>query len=137
MAKIHRIRPPETIPDSSLADVAFLLLIFFIATTTVAEEFGLSLILPAKGGVQNATQINRKNVMIISTDATGKTFFVDDEPTPLHAIKDLVKEREAANPKLVVSVEPDKAAPYNAMVDILDELKLAGASRISLKTKGQ
>jgi len=136
MAKIHRIRPDDKIPDSSLADVAFLLLIFFIATTTVAEEFGLSLILPAKGGV-NQTQINRKNVMIISTDPTGKIFYVDDVATPLHQIKDEVKDREATNDKLVVSVEPDKAAPYNAMVDILDELKLAGASRISLKTKGQ
>jgi biopolymer transport protein ExbD len=136
MAKIHRVRPSDKIPDSSLADVAFLLLIFFIATTTVAEEFGLSLILPAKGGIQQ-TQINRKNVMIISTDPTGAIFYVDDQVTPLHQIKDLVKEREATNDKLVVSVEPDKGAPYNAMVDILDELKLAGASRISLKTKGQ
>jgi biopolymer transport protein ExbD len=136
MAKIHRIRPDDKIPDSSLADVAFLLLIFFIATTTVAEEFGLSLILPAKGG-PHQTQINRKNVMIISTDPTGKIFYVDDVPTPLHQIKNEVKDREAANDKLVVSVEPDKAAPYNAMVDILDELKLAGASRISLKTRGQ
>ena len=47
MAKIHRIRPPEEIPDSAMADVAFLLLIFFLATTTISEEFGLSLILPA------------------------------------------------------------------------------------------
>ncbi len=45
MAKITRVRPPEEIPDSAMADVAFLLLIFFLATTTIAEEFGLSLIL--------------------------------------------------------------------------------------------
>ena len=135
MAKIHRIRPEDKIPDASLADMAFLLLIFFIATTTISEEFGLSLILPAKSSGQ-AAEVNRQNVMVISTDPTGTTFLVDDEPTPLHQIRILVKEAESANDKLVVSVEPDPQAPYKAMVDILDELKVAGASRISLKTKG-
>lgn len=137
MAKIHRIRPPENIPDSAMADVAFLLLIFFLATTTIAEEFGLSLILPAKSQKHQAIQVNRDNVMVISTDPTGTAFFVDGQPTPLKQIKPLVETRKASNDKLVVSVEPDRRAPYRAMVDILDELKLAGATRISLKTRRQ
>jgi biopolymer transport protein ExbD len=135
MAKIHRMKPSEEIPQASLADMAFLLLIFFIATTTISEEFGLSLILPAKSSGQ-AAEVNRQNVMVISTDETGTVYLVDDQPTPLNQIRILVKEAEAANDKLVVSVEPPAAAPYKAMVDILDELKMAGASRISLKTKG-
>jgi len=137
MAKIHRIRPPENIPDSAMADVAFLLLIFFLATTTIAEEFGLSLILPAKSQQNKAIQVNRENVMVISTDPTGTTFYVDGAPTELKAIKPLVETRKASNDKLVVSVEPDRRAPYRSMIDILDELKLAGATRISLKTRRQ
>ena len=135
MAKIHRIRPPESIPDSAMADVAFLLLIFFLATTTIAEEFGLSLILPAKAENSPRMEINRENVMVISTDPSGNVFYVDDEVFPLNQIQALVKTRLLANDKLVVSVEPDRKAPYHAMVDILDELKLAGAKRISLKTR--
>jgi len=135
MAKITRVRPPEDIPDSAMADVAFLLLIFFLATTTIAEEFGLSLILPAPTANQKAQQVNRDNVMIISTDPSGNLYLVDGQPVSLSMIKPMVKERAAANDKLVVSVEPDRAAPYKAMIDILDELKLAGAKRISLKTK--
>ena len=71
MAKIHRVRPPEDIPDSAMADVAFLLLIFFLATTTIAEEFGLSLILPARSQNQTRIQVNRENVLVISTDPSG------------------------------------------------------------------
>ena len=137
MAKIHRVRPPEEIPDSAMADVAFLLLVFFLATTTIAEEFGLSLILPAKSKLNKRIEINRDNVMVISTDPTGQVFYVDDKPTPLEQIKPLVETRRMSNDKLVVSVEPDRKAPYRAMVDILDELKLAGATRISLKTRRQ
>ncbi len=136
MAKIHRMKASEEIPQASLADMAFLLLIFFIATTTISEEFGLSLILPAKSTSSSAIAVNRQNVMVITTDPTGAVFLVDDEPTPLNQIRILVKEAEAANDKLVVSVEPPSTAPYRVMVDILDELKMAGASRISLKTKG-
>jgi len=135
MAKIHRVRPPEDIPDSAMADVAFLLLIFFLATTTIADEFGLSLILPAPSAQQNTTQVNRENVMIISSDPSGNVLYVDGAPVSLSMIKPMVKERSAANEKLVVSVEPDRNAPYKTMIDILDELKLAGAKRISLKTK--
>lgn len=137
MAKIHRVRPPEDIPDSAMADVAFLLLIFFLATTTIAEEFGLSLILPAKSQNQQRIQVNRDNVLVISTDPTGSVFYVDDKPTALKEIKPIVRDRLAGNDKLVVSVEPDRRAPYKAMVDILDELKLAKATRISLKTRRQ
>lgn len=137
MPKIHRVRPPDEIPQSAMSDVAFLLLVFFIATTTIAEEFGLNLILPAKSNASNSLQVNRQNVMVITTDPTGAVFLVDDTPTPLDQIEGIVKEREAANDKLVVSVEVDRQAPYRAMVDILDELKQAGATRISLKTRRQ
>jgi len=137
MAKIHRVRPPEDIPDSAMADVAFLLLIFFLATTTIAEEFGLSLILPAKSQQNTAIQVNRENVMVISTDPTGSVYYVDNKVTELAAIQSLVREKLAGNDKLVVSVEPDRKAPYKSMVDILDELKAAKATRISLKTRRQ
>ena len=133
-AKIRRVRPPTDIPDSAMADVAFLLLIFFLATTTIAEEFGLSLILPQRSN-NAAKEINRQNVMVITTDVSGTIFLVDDVPTELAAIKPLVRERQAANDKLVVSVEPHRQAPYRAMIDILDELKGAQAKRISLKTR--
>jgi biopolymer transport protein ExbD len=136
MTKIHRMKASGEIPQASLADVAFLLLIFFIATATITEEFGLSLILPAKSTALSSMAVERRDVMVISTDPTGTVFLVDDQPTPLYQIRVLVKEAEAANDKLVISVEPPATAPYKVMVDILDELKMAGARRISLRTKG-
>lgn len=118
-----------------MADVAFLLLIFFIATTTIAEEFGLSLILPAPSNNNNTAQVNRDNVMIISSDPSGSVILVDEEAVNLSQIQPMFRERYASNDKLVVSVEPDPNAPYRVMVDVLDELKMAKAPRISLKTR--
>lgn len=136
MAKIHRVRPPEDIPDSAMADVAFLLLIFFLATTTIAEEFGLTLVLPAPSENQQAKEVNRDNVMIVSTDASGRVFLVDGDPIPnVEALRSIYRERYAGNDKLIVSIEPDPKAPYKSMVDILDEMKAVQARRISIKSK--
>jgi biopolymer transport protein ExbD len=137
MAKIHRVRPPTDIPQASLADVAFLLLVFFIATTTIGEEFGLSLILPSKSQNAQRQEVNRANVTVITTDPSGDLYYVDGVQTPLRQIRDIVRDRQEANDKLIVSVEPDRNAPYRSMINILDELKLAKATRISLKTRRQ
>jgi biopolymer transport protein ExbD len=123
------------IPDASMADVAFLLLIFFLSTTTVTQEESLSLLLPGSPTTQGLS-IARRQVLVITTDPSGEAFFVDGEPIALGWIQDLIRERRALDPETVVSVEPHPAAPYRAMIDILDELKLGGATRIAIKTRG-
>ena len=62
-------------------------------------------------------------------------FFVDGVVTELGHIREIVRSRQEANDKLVVRVAPDRKAPYHAMVDMLDEVKLGGARRISMKTQ--
>jgi biopolymer transport protein ExbD len=137
MPRIHRLRPPTHIPQASLADMAFLLLIFFIATTTIGEEYGLLLTLPAGSRSAAAVPVRRENVLVITTDPSGDRFFADDEPVELTRLRDIIRARQAAEPALIVSVEPDRSAPYRAMIDILDELKLAGARNISLRTRAR
>ncbi|MCA9755108.1 MAG: biopolymer transporter ExbD [Candidatus Eisenbacteria bacterium] len=118
------------ISQASLSDIAFLLLVFFIATTIFPTEQGIPLILP--GATATTKQINRKNVMVITVDAAGQVF-VDDQAFPLKGLKDEVKRRTGENPNLVVSIETSPDAKYEAMVDVLDEVKLANAERISIK----
>ena len=135
-AKIRRVRPPEEIPDSAMADVAFLLLIFFLATTTIADELGLTLVLPAPSQAQKAVEINRDNVMIVSTNEAGTVYLVDDEVVQdVGVLRTIYAERYASNEDLIVSIEPHAKAPYNSMVQILDEMKAAKARRISIKTR--
>lgn len=134
MARIRVPRPSDHIPDSAMADVAFLLLIFFLATTTIAEEFGLSVVLPAKSSQTPRVQVNRENVLTLSTDAAGGQVYADGVPVTLDDVRQLVRDRQAANDRLVVRLEPARKTPYRVMVDLLDEVKLGGARRISIKT---
>jgi biopolymer transport protein ExbD len=113
----------DMVGESSMSDVAFLLLIFFIVSTTF-PEVGLTLILPSKSG--EVKEVARTNVMQIVTARTGSYFVGTEEtPTPLNRIKPRVKERLLENDKLIVSLETHPEAPYGKMIDALDEVVLA------------
>ncbi len=126
-----RSKVSDEIPNSSLSDIAFLLLIFFMVSTVFAVEEGLILDLPTKDAV--AKKISRKNIMRVSGHADG-TITIDDEPVGVHEIRGRVEKAMLENDKLIVVVETDPNARYGLMIDMLDELKLAQAQRVSLKT---
>jgi biopolymer transport protein ExbD len=126
----RRSRVSQEIPNSSLSDIAFLLLIFFMVSTVFAIEEGLLLQLPSKEGV--VKKIARKNIMRISAYPDGQVT-IDDEPTAIEQIRSRVEQATVDNPKIVIVVETHPNARYGLMIDVLDELKLAQATRISLK----
>jgi biopolymer transport protein ExbD len=113
----------DMVGESSMSDVAFLLLIFFIVSTTF-PEIGLTLILPSKSG--EVKEVARTNVMQIVTARTGAYFIGTEEvPTPLVQIKPRVKQNLVDNEKLILSIETHPDAPYGRMIDVLDEVVLA------------
>ncbi|MFH1312049.1 MAG: biopolymer transporter ExbD [Candidatus Eisenbacteria bacterium] len=126
----RKSKVPDEIPNSSLADIAFLLLIFFMVSTVFAIEEGLLLQLPSQEGV--VKKISRKNIMRLSVYPDGHVN-MDDELISVDNIKTRVEMAILENDKLVVVVETHPDAKYGLMIDVLDELKLARATRISLK----
>jgi len=126
-----RSRVSTEIPNSSLSDIAFLLLIFFMVSTVFAIEEGLILDLPSRDAV--AKKISRKNIMTVTGYADG-AITVDGEPVALHDVRGRVEQAMMENDKLIVVVETHPQATYGLMIDMLDELKLAQAQRVSLKT---
>ena len=113
----------DMVGESSMSDVAFLLLIFFIVSTTF-PEIGLTLILPSKSG--DVKEVARTNVMQIVTARTGAYFVGTEEvPTSLSELRPRVKERLVENDKLILSLETHPDAPYGRMIDAIDEVVLA------------
>lgn len=119
------------ISSASLSDIAFLLLIFFIVTTIFALEEGIPLVLP--GQQSTSVKVKRDNILVIEAHANG-SIVVEKQVVPLVQIKPMVERRLAENDKLVVVIETHPDSEYGLMIDILDELRLADARRISLKT---
>ncbi|MBD3386832.1 biopolymer transporter ExbD [candidate division KSB1 bacterium] len=116
------------IPTSSLADIAFLLLVFFLVTTTVDVDKGLSLVLPEKG---QETKVRQKNIASLLINAGGQ-IMLNEEPVELRQIKDRVRLMLQENPLLILSVKTDRNTRYDVYVDVIDQLKQANAPRISI-----
>jgi biopolymer transport protein ExbD len=118
----------------STADVAFLLLIFFIVTTIFAAEQGLTLVLPGKQKEASDTvRVKESNIATIYVDQMNQ-ITLDRKAIEINHIKQVIADRVEGNPKLVVLLKIHPKADYGRMVACLDELRLAKATKVSLKT---
>ncbi len=119
---------------SSTADIAFLLLIFFIVSTVFAAEQGLIVILPGKQKDKtDVVKVKESNIATIRIHADN-VITLDRKPIKINHIKTVIQDRIMANPKLVVLLETHPDADYGMMVACLDEIKLANARKLTLKT---
>jgi biopolymer transport protein ExbD len=125
----RRPQPEAEIPTASMADIAFLLIVFFMVSTTLLEEKGLPLILPESG---QQKKVPSKNIVHVVIGAEGNVK-IDGFPIDISAVKDDIEDKLEARPgTLIVSVKTHPDCPYGTMIDVFDELKLAQAERISL-----
>ena len=117
------------IPTSSMADIAFLLLIFFLVTTTIDTDKGLGIVLPPAGDVE--IEIRKENISNCLINSRGKVL-LDEEPTPAEQISKIVGRRLRENDKLIVSVKAHPKTAYTDYIRVIDQLKMADAKRISI-----
>ena len=128
MGKIKRRFRGGEIPTSSMADIAFLLLIFFLVTTTIDIDKGLGLVLPAEG---ETIEIKKKNILNCLINSSGMVL-LGGEPVKLKDVSRIVKEKLRENDKLIISVKTHEKTRYKDYVAIIDQLKIANATRISI-----
>jgi len=128
MATKRRFKGSE-IPTSSMADIAFLLLVFFLVTTTIDTDKGLGIILPPPGEIE--IEIRKENILNCLINSQGKVL-LDDEPTLMNQIHNIVGQKLRENDKLIISVKAHPKTAYNDYVRVIDQLKMADAKRISI-----
>ena len=118
----------QEVNSSSMSDIAFLLLVFFLVTTTISLDKGISLILPAEG---NELEVNRKNITSILINDRGMVL-MDDNPIKINQIKSKATKKIAANTNIIFSVMTHKNTKYEDYILVLDQLKQANATKISI-----
>ncbi len=132
MAKILRkTKIGSEIPNASMSDIAFLLLIFFMVSTTFVKEKGLKVELPRAQTIQ---KINRRNATTIYVSRSG-LISIDDFATQVDQIQFVMQSKIAENPAMITSFRTDRDTEYGIMVDVMNELKRANALRISFEAR--
>ncbi len=125
----------DEVPSASMADIAFLLLIFFLVTTTFPKDRGLAIVLPEEGG---EVQVSQRNILHIIIQPNGLVEVKRGESPQVQvvqagAIEGIWRQEVSDNANIIAAVKTHPQAPYKFMVDVLDALHVAGAERISLQ----
>ncbi len=135
MSRFRQLHAGEEEADgidiSPLIDCVFILLIFFIVTTTFVEETGVEVDKP-----QAASSISlEKNSIMIAVTAKGEVVYGGRE-IGIAGVQPLVK-RMLQKEKVPVIVQADEQALAALMIRVIDEAKLGGAEKVSIATRAK
>jgi biopolymer transport protein ExbD len=127
----------DRIPTSSMADIAFLLLVFFLVTTVFDEEIGLQVVLPERGP-EAETEVNPKNLLFFLIQPDGSVIVRRGESPAeqritTRQVEGLMRQELAGNANIIGVVQTSPQARYESMVQVLDGIQSAGATRFSLQ----
>lgn len=120
--KLKQNKPDEEIPTSSMADIAFLLIVYFMVTTTFAATRGLDFSLPKED--DQPPIVEKEDSVLIEIRGTGQVI-VDQDPMEPEDILDYLAPKLERNPKKPVIIKPDSEARYAGMVEVFDTLRQA------------
>ena len=131
--KIKRKRETKAmIPTASMADIAFLLLIFFMVTTVFKRDRGLRIELPTATTTERL--VKQRGLASIWINRAGR-ITVDDNFVKPNQITPIFKRKLAEEPGLIVIIKSDKNARYGVVESVMDALKEAQAYRVVFATK--
>jgi|SRR5690606_38545471 len=127
----------DQIPTSSMADIAFLLLIFFLVTTVFDEEIGLQVVLPEQGP-ESEQEVSPKNLIFFLVQPDGSVIVRRGESPAEQRItgrqvEGLMRQALADNPNVIGVVQTSPQARYEHMIAVLDGIQSAGGTRFSLQ----
>jgi biopolymer transport protein ExbD len=114
---------------SPMIDCVFILLIFFIVTTTFVEETGIEVDKPQAA---SAAQLD-KNSLLIAVTAEGAVVY-GKKDIGVGGVQSLVKRMTQEDPALPVIVQVDAKTPSGIFVRVVDEAKLGGAQKVNVAT---
>jgi biopolymer transport protein ExbD len=127
-------RPPA-IRLINLVDVLFILLIFFIATTTFRANLptAVKLVLPE---AKTAEEVGREKIQRISiTVGNDESIYLDNKSIALDALEAALRQAKQKDPKLQVQFSADRTVSYGKVVAIVDAARAAGIPDITAFTK--
>ena len=128
----RRLRPRAEVPTSSMADIAFLLIIFFMLTAMFATTQGLEFQFPE----DDPTELNVQPEESIHIKILGEgQYAVDKIPMTLEEMGGYIQLKMEQNPEKPVIIQTQPQVPYFVMIDVFDLLKYLQVKHVSIPTQ--
>ncbi len=134
MPQIRRRKPEEEgeINITPMLDIVFIMLIFFIVTTSFVKEPGIGVLRPF---AQTAATKERGNIMIAVSPEDH--IWMNKKRIELTGIRQLVEAARAENPESSVIIVADEKASTGMVIDLMDQVRVAGVTSIALAAEGE
>ena len=132
MIKKRASRVSPEIPTASMADIAFLLIVFFMLTAVFATTEGLQFQFPEDDPTQ--LDVQPEEAIHIKINGDGN-YVVDRTPMTEAEMGGYVQMKMEQTPQKPVIIQTNGEAPYFVMIDILDLLKYLEVQNISIPTQ--
>lgn len=110
-----------------LIDMVFILLIFFLVTTSFVKETGVDISRPAA-----STAVSKTGTTILIGITRDSTIHMDKREIDVRAVRANVERALAENPEASVVIVADKESTTGLVINVMDNCKLAGAENVSL-----
>lgn len=132
MARKHRAEEEDAAIDMTpMLDIVFIMLIFFIVTTSFVKEAGIEV---NKPDASNATKQKSANIFIAINE--NGDVWMDKREVDVERVRANIERMLAEQPTEVVIIQADQKAEHGKVVKVMDQVKAAGISRISVAAKG-
>ncbi len=119
----------DHIDVSPLIDMVFILLIFFMVTTTFVKDMKLDLDRPSAA---SAAIVNEKVIRVYID--SNREIFIDNQPIKVWAIQSKLRDLLRSSTSKAVLVVTDTAIPVESLIDVIDECKMSGAKDVAVST---
>ncbi|MEM9705466.1 MAG: biopolymer transporter ExbD [Pseudomonadota bacterium] len=120
----------EDVNVTPLLDIVFIMLIFFIVTSTFVREPGVEIFRP-----EAATATERKFASILVAVTEDDKIWINKEEVELEEVRLLVEELLRENPKSTAVVQADQKAKARYLVEIVTQIRAAGVSDVAVSTE--
>ena len=124
-----RAKKEVEIPTASMADIAFLLIVFFMLTTVFSQETGLKYELPDS---TEEVSLEKENLNILIQPNGAIT--INEMPADYNQIMTQVKSKKLVNPKVFVVIKVEPETPYKYLIDTIDAVLQGGVDNVAFQS---
>ena len=129
--KFRELRRVRAEPGmTAMIDIIFLLLLFFVLSSSFVLQPGMKVELPRT--VTQDHPVRKDLILIIARD---RRIFLNNDQVPLESLWGRLIEELKAQPQGVIVIRADRGVPHGLVVRVMDVAKQAGALRMSIATE--
>lgn len=132
MAKRHVNNDVDSadIDITPMLDIVFIMLIFFIVTTSFVKESGITVNRPSAETAEQKTGSN----LLVAIRANGE-IWIDRRVVDVRSVRANIERMKADNPEGAAIIQADEFAPSGLLVKVMDQIRLAGITNISIAAR--